>query len=180
MALSDKRRLFVQEYLVDLNATQAAIRAGYSEESAGTSGWRLLQDDEIAAAIQAAFKARIDRTQVTQDRVVEELAAVAFSDIRELMEWGEEHVHLTPSADLGPRAAAAVQSVKARTTRVARKDDDDLLQIDVELRLHSKMSALDQLAKHVGLGQGTPESEEDVAHKIWRALNAIEGTIGAE
>lgn len=172
--MNEKQRLFVQEYLVDLNATQAAKRAGYSEKTAGSTGWELLQKPEIAQAVQEAFRDRVDRTQVTQDRVIAEYAAIAFADVRDLMSWDEERVHLVPSADLGSRAAATIQTVKSKVTRIPREDDDDLERIELELRMHSKVSALDALAKHVGLGRTSPEDEEDVAHKIWRALNSIE------
>lgn len=69
--LTDKQRLFVQEYLVDLNATQAAIRAGYSEATAYAQGSRLLKHVEIAAAIAAAQGARSERTEITQDYVLQ-------------------------------------------------------------------------------------------------------------
>ena len=68
--LTPKQRRFVDEYMIDLNATQAAIRAGYSERSAASQGERLLRNDEIAAAVAEAQKDRAERTEVTQDRVL--------------------------------------------------------------------------------------------------------------
>lgn len=79
MALTERQNRFVQEYLVDLNATQAAIRAGYSEKSAGTQGCRLLANAEVQQAIQRAMEERQARTGITQDDVVQELKAVAFA-----------------------------------------------------------------------------------------------------
>lgn len=73
MALTDKQRRFVDEYLVDLNATQAAIRAGYSQKTAGQIGEQNLKKLEIAAAIQKAQAARAKRTEVTQDEVIKDL-----------------------------------------------------------------------------------------------------------
>lgn len=73
MALTDKQRRFVDEYLVDLNATQAAIRAGYSQKTAGQIGEQNLKKLEIAAAIQNAQAARAKRTEVTQDEVIKDL-----------------------------------------------------------------------------------------------------------
>lgn len=72
-----KRDLFVEEYLVDLNATQAAIRAGYSERSAEVTGHRLLRDAKVAAAIAEAQKARSERTEITADWVLKNLKTVA-------------------------------------------------------------------------------------------------------
>ena len=79
--LTAKQQLFVDEYLSDLNATQAAIRAGYSEKSAASIGEENLRKPEIEAAINEALKARRQRTEVTQDRVLEELAVLAFAPI---------------------------------------------------------------------------------------------------
>lgn len=75
--LTPKQRRFVAEYLVDLNATQAAIRAGYSEHTAKQQGQRLLTNADVADAIGAALKTRSDRTEVTQDQVVRGLMAEA-------------------------------------------------------------------------------------------------------
>lgn len=79
VALTAKQERFVQEYLVDLNATQAAIRAGYSERRASELGYQLLQKTTVRNAIQKAIQDRSQRTEVTQDQVVEELKTVAFA-----------------------------------------------------------------------------------------------------
>jgi len=88
MALTDKQQRFVKEYLVDLNATQAAIRAGYSQKTAGSIGEENLRKPEIAAAIQEAMEARSRRTEITADRVLQELAKIGFADIRKAVKWG--------------------------------------------------------------------------------------------
>ena len=75
-----RQERFVAEYLVDLNATQAAIRAGYSAKTARSQGQRLLTNADIQAAIQAAMGERQRRTGVTQDEVVEALAGIAFAE----------------------------------------------------------------------------------------------------
>lgn len=80
MPLTAKQERFVSEYLVDLNATQAAVRAGYSAATAYSAGERLLRHVEVQAAVTAAKAARAERTGVTQDRVVAELARMAFYD----------------------------------------------------------------------------------------------------
>ena len=71
--LTDKQKRFVEEYLVDLNATQAAIRAGYSERTAYSIGQRLLKKVEVQEAIQQAQNKRSERTQITQDEVIRRL-----------------------------------------------------------------------------------------------------------
>ncbi len=80
MALTEKQKRFVEEYLVDLNATQAAIRAGYKGKTAGQTGSENLKKPEIQEAITRAIQNRQKRTEITQDRVLSELGKVAFSD----------------------------------------------------------------------------------------------------
>ena len=80
MALTEKQKRFAEEYLVDLNATQAAIRAEYSQRTAYSMGQRLLKKVEIQSAIQRAIEVRAKRTEITQDKVVEELGKIAFHD----------------------------------------------------------------------------------------------------
>lgn len=78
--MTPKQEAFVREYLIDLNATQAAIRAGYSEKTAHVIGHENLSKPEIAEAIAAAMNSRSDRTEVTADMVLNELAMLAFYD----------------------------------------------------------------------------------------------------
>lgn len=77
--LTEKQKRFVQEYLLDLNATQAAIRAGYSEKTAEQMGYQLLQKTSVQEAVQEAMKNRQQRTEITQDCVLSELGKVAFA-----------------------------------------------------------------------------------------------------
>ena len=81
--LTPKQQRFVEEYLVDLNATQAAIRAGYSEKTAAAVGCENLTKPNIADALAAAFSARSQRTDITQDMVVAELASIGFAEVPE-------------------------------------------------------------------------------------------------
>jgi len=83
MALSEKQQRFVAEYTVDFNATAAAIRAGYSEKTAAQMGYKLLKMQEIQEAVQQEFANRQNRTHITGDQVVEELAKIAFSKVED-------------------------------------------------------------------------------------------------
>lgn len=74
--LNPKQQRFVEEYLIDLNATQAAIRSGYSEASAEVQGHRLLRNDKIARAVQKAMDERAERTEITADFVLEGIVDV--------------------------------------------------------------------------------------------------------
>lgn len=87
MALTAKQARFVDEYLIDLNATQAAIRAGYSAGSAEVEGSRLLRNAKVAAEVSSRQAERAKRTEITQDRVLEELWAIATADPNELIQF---------------------------------------------------------------------------------------------
>ena len=89
-SLRGKQKLFIQEYLVDLNATKAAVRAGYSKRSARQIGSEILAKPHVKAAIDAALLERSKRTQIAADRVISELAAIAFANPANLIRVGEE------------------------------------------------------------------------------------------
>ena len=102
MALTPKRAAFVREYLIDLNASAAARRAGYSERSAGAQGHDLLKNPEIVAAIEKAQAERAARTGVTVEMVVEGLhkeATTADSDTARVSAWAHLGKHLGMFAD---------------------------------------------------------------------------------
>ncbi len=86
MSLTAKQKMFVQEYLVDLNATQAAIRAGYSQKNADKIGSELLGKTRVSAAIQEAMKKRGKRVEVNQDYVIEKLLEITEKQASDLPE----------------------------------------------------------------------------------------------
>ena len=149
VALTARQSRFVDEYLIDLNATQAAIRAGYSEKTAKSQGQRLLTNVDIESAIQQRMKDREQRTEVTQDRVLRELARLGFSDIRKLFTAGGQ---LRSVHDLDDDIAAAVQSVEVVTKMLPSADGEEP---DIEyvhkIKLWDKNSALEKIAKHLGM-----------------------------
>ena len=140
--MTPKQRCFVEEYLVDLNATQAAKRAGYSARSARSMGHQLLRNPGIAAAVAKAQDKRIARTRVSADKVVTELAKVAFGDPRRLLSWGPSGVVLRDSSELTEAEAALVSEVSE--TRTASGGTR-------KVKLHCKLAALNALGKHLGL-----------------------------
>lgn len=140
--LTPKQARFVEEYLIDLNATQAAIRAGYSPRTAEWIGPQLLGKTHVRERIETAQRERSARTGVTADRVVMEIARLAFADPRSVMRWGPNGLELKPSEDLTDDAAAMISEV-AESVSQARSS--------MKVKFHSKVAALEQLAKHVGL-----------------------------
>jgi len=155
MALTDKQRRFVDEYLVDLNATQAAIRAGYSQKTAASIGEENLRKPEIAKAVQDAQAARAKRTEITQDMVLRELAKIGFSDIRKIVRWGKTELRV---ADAEEDGATEVHHGLALVS-VDEIDDDTAAAISeisegregLKVKLHDKKGALVDIGRHLGM-----------------------------
>jgi phage terminase small subunit len=142
--LSAKRQRFVEEYLVDLNGAQAAIRAGYSPTTAKVTASRLLTDDNVAAAV-AALRAKLSKKlEATAERVIAELALLGFSNLADFYRK-DAAGNLVVNADaLLDRAKAAAV---AQLDLVTAADGTQT----IKLKLADKKSALVELGKHLGL-----------------------------
>ncbi|MBA8838348.1 phage terminase small subunit [Ochrobactrum sp. RH2CCR150] len=92
MTLTAKQERFVAEYLIDLNATQAAIRAGYSEKTAQQQRSRLLLNVLVQEAIAKGREKTAAKLEITKERIVDELAKIAFADIRKAVRWGKSPI----------------------------------------------------------------------------------------
>jgi len=143
MALTAKQRCFVEEYLVDLNATQAAIRAGYSKRTARQVGAENLTKPVIASLVADAQSERAERTEIDQDRVLKELARIGFSDIRQLF---DSNGRLLRPEEWPDAAAAAVASIEVVTRNVGEGEVEHVAKI----RAWDKPRALEMVGKHLG------------------------------
>lgn len=149
--LTNKQRVFIAEYLKDLNATQAAIRAGYSQKTAGKIGTENLHKPVIAAEIERAMDERAERTRVDADKVVKELAKLGFSDWRELGSWSDAGVEWIPSEEISDEAAASVKDVSMTKERRYDRNGELLETTQTKLGLHDKKGALELLGRHLGM-----------------------------
>lgn len=142
--LTARQQRFVEEYLVDLDATKAAIRSGYAPKAAGQQGYQLLQIPSIAAAIDAKRAEVSASTTVTIERVLLEAARLAFFDARKLY-----HPDGTPKAltELDDDTAAAIQGVEAVTMGNAEVGLGQVL----KYKAADKNSAIERLFKHLGM-----------------------------
>lgn len=146
-ALNPKQQQFVAEYLVDLNATQAAIRAGYSPKTAGVQGFDLLKKPEIAAAIERLRNEHAKNTGLTVERVLTEAMRLAFFDIRKLTDADGNPL---PINQLDDDTAAAIQGLELATERM-RGDEEGAETVVRKYKVADKNSALERLFKHLGL-----------------------------
>jgi phage terminase small subunit len=148
--LNERQALFALEYIVDLNATQAAIRAGYSEDTAGSQGHDLLKKPEIQAAIQKAMDVRAERVGITADRVMVELGRMGFADVRQIFTASGQ---LRDIATLPDEVAAAVQQVEVVTKLSTDVDEEGNREVEYvhKIKLADKKGSLELLGKHLKL-----------------------------
>ncbi len=135
--LTPKQERFCEEYLIDLNATQAAIRAGYSANTAREQGAQNLSKLNIQEKIAELKAERSKRTEITQDRVVKELAAMAFAKATDYACVEDGIVIIKPTSMLTPLQQAAIVGIKQT-------------QAGIEIKL-DKSRALEMLGRHLGM-----------------------------
>lgn len=146
--LSEKHQRFVEEYLVDLNATQAAIRAGYSEKTAYAQGSALLKHIEVAKAIRAAKKARAERMAISQDRVLQELARIAYFDIRKTVAANGAPI---PIQDLDADTAAAIAGIDVIEQYEQVGEERVLVGLLKKYKVFDKNTAITNAMRHLGM-----------------------------
>lgn len=142
--MTDKQQRFIDEYMVDLNATQAAIRAGYSPDTAKQIGSENLSKPDIQEAIQLKQKELSEQTNITAKRVLEEYAKIAFSDIRELYSVDNDLLDVRQMED---SIAPAVASVEVDVMMMGGMAVGHTKKV----KMYDKLRALESLGKHIGL-----------------------------
>lgn len=169
MGLTAKQRRFVSEYLIDGNATQAAVRAGYSSGTAGSIGHENLTKPEIASAIAEAQAAQIQAAGITAQRVIEELATVAFSDVRNLLTEAGQLADLPSLPDSVTRAVSSIEVTKQRTQKDGTSVTEEWVS---KVRQWDKLRALEMIAKLRGM---FPSEKHE--HKILHSLEDLVAPI---
>lgn len=156
--LNARQQRFVEEYLIDLNATQAAIRAGYKKtEYTDTNANKLLENTRIREAIDKAMAERSKRTGINQDRVIQELARIAFVNPQNVINAEDGSVRDDATED----DLACIQSVKVKTMNGEKGYSEER-----EVRLSDKIKALELLGKHLGMFKDKVELEADMELNI--------------
>lgn len=169
MALTAKQQRFVQEYIVDLNATEAAKRAGYSERTAYSQGQRLLKNAEVQTAIGKAQTVREKRTGITADRVLNELALLGFSNMQDYMTVQPDGTAYVDLSSLTRDQAAAIQEITVDEYADGRGDHARAIK-KVKVKLADKRASLVDIGRH--LGMFTERHELDLSDSIKQAIGA--------
>lgn len=144
--LTPKQERFVAEYLIDLNAKQAAIRAGYSAKTAEQQGSRLLRNAEVAHAVQAGKSRQLEHADLSAVRILEEIRRIATVDTRAFF---DERGNLKPISELTPEQGAALAGIEVIIKNA--KAGDGVTDTIHKIKLWDKPRVLEMAAKHFGL-----------------------------
>lgn len=170
--LTAKQQRFVEEYLIDLNATQAAIRAGYSEKTASEQGSRMLGNVKVQAAIQEAQNKRAERTEITQDMVLQELAKIGFSNMLDYMTKTDSGDLVPDFSALTRDQAAAISEITVETYTEGRGEDAEEVK-RVKFKLSDKRAALVDMGRHLGMFKD--KLEHDISDPLKELLQRASG-----
>ena len=171
--LTERQQRFCDEYLIDLNATQAAIRAGYSEKRASEQAYQLLQKTTVQDYIRKKKMERIERTEITQDMVLRELALIAFSNAADyaaviekdaMAEVDGQMIQLFDSEGnpvkyrtVEPVLTEDLTESQKRALSVIKKGRDGF-----EVKPYDKVRALELIGKHIGMFEESVKVSGDV------------------
>jgi phage terminase small subunit len=169
--LTRKQRRFVDEYLLDMNATAAARRAGYGARSAAQNGHGFLRRRNVAAAIEARLAERRARLQITAERVIAELARLAFADIGRIMDWSSGDLALKPPGEISPDDRAAIREIA-----VVKHPDG----FATRVILHDKERALEALCRYLGLPRPGAPTAADLREQIKAKIGKLAADRAAD
>jgi phage terminase small subunit len=167
-ALTPKQEQFVAEYLIDLNGTQAAIRAGYSQKTANEQAARLLANVSVAQLIAVRRKEHQANTGITAERVLKEVAGLAFFDVRKLVNADGSPKRIT---DLDDETARAIQGIDLQMV----KDGENDFALVRKYKVADKNAALEKLMKHLGLFE-KDNSQNNPAEAMAKLLDIVNGS----
>lgn len=153
-AFTPKQQLFVLEYLIDYNATKAAIRAGYSEHTAMEQGYQLLQIPSVRAAISSKLNERYDDIDITGKRILREIAKIAFSNLKQVADWDGKRFTLKDSDQLDEDSAAILRNLsmtEGESESSNSRGSSSSSSRSLSFGTFDKLKALELLAKNKSL-----------------------------
>lgn len=153
--MNKRQRVFAQEYLKDLNGSQAAIRAGYSPRGSEVTASKLLIIPKVAELVKKGMEARAKRTEITQDWVINRLRQIAGTDMSDIADWNQSGISFKESSSLSEGARVSIQQIEQVMNEYGGT---------IKIKQYDKIRALELLGKH--LGMFTEKAE--VAHTFQR------------
>lgn len=149
--LNEKQAAFVREYVKDFNATQAAVRAGYSAKSAPVNGPRLLANAGIQKAIEKMKVAVCARAELTTDRIVQELERIAFGNLKNSVDWDSGGTSIKASSDLPDDVSATIMAIEEDEHETTSPTGATHTRRKVKVKHYDKLRALELLARYKGM-----------------------------
>lgn len=168
---SAKELRFIEEYLIDFNGTQAAIRAGYSKKTARQIASRLLSKANVQADIAAGQKELREKSMSLADRIKREYERLAFLDLRKAF---DEHGHIKPLTELDDDTAAAITGFDVEDLYEGRGESREHVGRVKKIRTADKKAALDSLARHVGFFERDNRQKADALSSMLASMGAID------
>ena len=163
--LTKKEEQWINEFMIDLNATTASVRAGYSPRTSNTIGSQLLT--KLSNHVSRAMQERGKRTRTSADRVLMEVKRLALSNILNVCKWDEDgNVTVKASDKISPAVAASILAISATTT--TSRDGD--VSRTVMIKLHPKTENLKTLGQHLGLFREKLEITGNIQHEHRKAI----------
>ena len=169
------RELFAREYLKDFNATQAAVRAGYSAKTAGSQGHRLLKSPTVREAVETANAGAVKEGEISVERVVEKLAIIAFADPRECFDHRGRFLRIRQMPENARRALASFKVKKFRDLDCHRPGKRHLGRRYI-CRFSDKIKALTMLGKYLNMFPGKRKGGKPPAPRLPRGVPLEAGT----
>jgi len=168
--LTPYQQCFVDEYMVDLNQSQAILRAGFTGKptSAKTAATRLMSNIHVKTEVRRRIKERSERTQITADRVLIELALIGFYDIREIFDVKNNLKEISELTDASSRAIA---SIEIEIDKIGIRE----ISTTKKIKMHDKIRALQLIGNHIGMFKESTSGAEDVAKALRELAKDLPG-----
>lgn len=181
MALNDRQLAFCEGILRGESQSEAYRNAGFKATTRGSisvNASQLMKVAKVREYLEMRRQQLREKTDVTSQRVIQEIARVGFSDIRDFAKWDENGVIFIPSTSLTAEQAAAVQSIKSKTKTYTDEDGNETKTVEQEIKLHPKMDGLEKLSKHLGLYQQDRVNDADrqthlLATLLWKFVMSM-------
>lgn len=157
LKLTPKQKLFCKYYLISLNATDAAIKAGYSKKTATETGYENLTKPHIKEYLESQIKKREEKLEITADKVITEIAKLAFANTTDVLEITDHGVIIKDLKDIDTTCIASAEEVF----------DKEGMRLGVKIKLHDKTKNLELLGRHLGLFKDKVEHSFDEKIENW-------------
>lgn len=168
--LTTYQQSFVDEYMIDLNQSQALIRAGFKGKlsSAKSAATRIIKEVNVKREIQRRMKERSERTQITADRVLRELAVIGFHDIKEIFDGKN---NLREICELTGDSSRAIASIEIEIDKIGIRE----ISTTKKIKMHDKIRALQLIGNHIGMFKESTSGAEDVAKALRELAKDLPG-----